>query len=129
MAGSATDRASITRPIARVAVDQPLAHLDRFFDYLVPEAMDAEAVPGARVRVRFAGRLLDGFIVERASSTEVAGRLSPLEKVISSEPVLTSAQVTLIRAVADHYAGSFSDVARLALPPRHATTEKANQRE
>lgn len=129
MAGSATDRASITRPIARVAVDQPLAHLDRFFDYLVPEAMDAEAVPGARVRVRFAGRLLDGFIVERASSTEVAGRLSPLEKVISSEPVLTSAQVTLIRAVADHYAGSFSDVARLAVPPRHATTEKANQRE
>ncbi|HSN43421.1 MAG TPA: primosomal protein N', partial [Propionibacteriaceae bacterium] len=116
-------------PYARVAVDQPLAHLDRFFDYRVPEEMDAEAVPGARVRVRFSGRLLDGFVVQRTATTEVTSGMLPLAKVVSSEPVLHPDQVALIRAVADHCAGTFSDVVRLAVPPRHATTEKAVQRE
>ena len=43
-------------PVARVLVDVPLAHLDRTFDYLVPSAMAADAVPGTRVKVRFAGQ-------------------------------------------------------------------------
>ena len=38
-------------PVARVAVDMSLPHLDRPFDYLVPAEMDAKAVPGCRVRV------------------------------------------------------------------------------
>src|SRR5690349_4672886 len=55
-------------PVARVAVDMPLPHLDRPFDYFVPAALDADAVPGARVRVRFAGKLVDGFLLERAET-------------------------------------------------------------
>ena len=69
----------MTLPVARVAVDVSLAHLDRPFDYRVGAAEDATAVPGARVRVRFAGRLRDGFVLERvedfASSYFVATRL------------------------------------------------------
>ena len=42
-------------PVARVLVDTPLAHLDRTFDYAVPASMAETAVPGARVKVRFAG--------------------------------------------------------------------------
>ena len=30
----------------------------------------------------------------------------------------------LCRSVAEHYAGSAADVRRLAVPPRHATTER-----
>jgi len=33
-------------PVARVAVDISLAHLDRPFDYLVPVSMDEAAGPG-----------------------------------------------------------------------------------
>ena len=113
------------RPVAKVAVDLPLANLDRPFDYLVPEALDAEAVPGARVKVRFAGQLRDGFILERAEPGERAG-LSPLAKVVSPEPVLSEPVTALVRAVADHYAGGFADVVRAAVPPRHAATEKAS---
>lgn len=113
------------RPIARVALDVPLAHLDRFFDYEVAPGDEDAAVVGARVRTRFAGQLRDGFIVERPDSTDVSGRLAPLGKVVSSEPVLGPAQVALLRAVADRCAGTFSDVMRLAIPPRHAATEKA----
>jgi len=57
-------------PVARVAVDVPLAHLDRLFDYLVPQQLSPVAVRGCRVRVRFAGRLTGGFIVERCAASE-----------------------------------------------------------
>ncbi len=114
--------------LARVAVDIPLPHLDRLFDYAIDELVADQALPGTRVRVRFAGRQRDGYIVELTETTEVAGRLATLSKVVSSEPVLSPAQIRLIRQVADHYAGSFADVVRLAVPPRHATTEKAAQR-
>ncbi|MEU0570287.1 primosomal protein N' [Nonomuraea sp. NPDC005983] len=110
-------------PVARVAVDNPLSHLDRPFDYLVPETMHETAQPGVRVRVRFAGKLVDGFVLERAESSDHQGRLAPLERVVSPERVLTPEIASLARAVADRYAGTLADVLRLAVPPRHARAE------
>src|SRR5215468_1795302 len=112
-------------PVARIAVDIPLAHLDRPFDYLVPERLAAQTCPGVRVRVRFAGQLTAGFVLERADVSEHQGRLSYLERVVSPEPVLTPQIAGLARAVADRYAGTLADVLRLAIPPRHAAAEAA----
>ena len=56
--------------MARVAVDVPLPHLDRAFDYTVPEPMSAAARPGVRVRVRFAGQDVDGWVLERSDGTD-----------------------------------------------------------
>lgn len=116
------------RRIARVAVDVSLAHLDRLFDYEIPPALEDQAVPGCRVKVHFAGILRDGYVIEITDTTDVTGRLSRLAKVVSPEPVVSPASYSLIRLVADHYAGVWSDVARSAIPPRHAATEKAPQR-
>ncbi|MBA8795078.1 primosomal protein N' (replication factor Y) [Friedmanniella endophytica] len=116
------------RPVAEVAVDVSLSHLDRPFDYLVPADLAAQAVPGARVRVRFAGRLRDGFVLARKDAPEGERSLALLHKVVSPEPVLTPEVARLVRSVADHYAGCFADVVRLAVPPRHAATEKAARR-
>ncbi|MGC4791509.1 primosome assembly protein PriA [Micromonospora sp. DT178] len=101
-----------------------MAHLDRPFDYLVPAELDADAVPGVRVKVRFAGQLVDGWLLERADDSGHTGRLAYLEKVVSPEPVLAPEVARLARAVADRYAGSLADVLRLAVPPRHARVEK-----
>jgi primosomal protein N' (replication factor Y) len=106
-------------------VDVPLAHLDRPFDYLVPATLDEAAVPGCRVRVRFAGRLTGGYLLERAEASDHQGTLAFLERVISPEPVLTAEAAGLARAVADRYGGTLADVLRLAIPPRHARAEKA----
>ena len=106
-------------------MDLPLAHLDRPFDYLVPERLAAAARPGVRVRVRFAGQLTDGYILDRVDSSEHQGRLSYLERVVSAEQVLTPEIARLARAVADRYAGTLADVLRLAIPQRHAATETA----
>jgi len=112
-------------PVARVAVDVSLPHLDRPFDYLVPEKLSAQAVPGCRVRVRFAGRRCDGYLLQRADASEHEGKLAFLERVVSPEPVLTAEIFGLARAVADRYGGTLADVLRLAIPPRHAAAESA----
>ncbi|WP_062998600.1 primosomal protein N' [Nocardia mikamii] len=101
------------------------AHLDRDFDYSVPPEMDELAQPGVRVRVRFSGRLVDGYVLERLTRTEHSGKIQPLQRVVSGERVLTPDTVRLVSAVAARYAGTRADVLRLAIPPRHARTEAA----
>ncbi len=113
-----------TNPVASVAVDISLPHLDRPFDYNVPESMSQTAQPGVRVRVRFAGKLVDGFILERRSESDSQRALSLLTSVVSDEVVLRADIAALCRRVADRYAGSLADVLRSAVPPRHAATEK-----
>jgi primosomal protein N' (replication factor Y) (superfamily II helicase) len=110
-------------PVAQVAVDVSLAHLDRPFEYLVPQSLAETATAGCRVRVRFAGRLTGGFLLQRTAESEHQGRLGYLERVVSPEPVLTPEIAGLARAVADRYGGTLADVLRLAIPPRHAAAE------
>ena len=102
-------------------------HLDREFDYLVTAEQSDDAQPGVRVRVRFHGRLVDAFVLERRSSTDHVGQLGWLDRVISAEPVLTPEVRRLVDAVAARYAGTRPDVLRLAIPPRHAGAEKAQR--
>jgi primosomal protein N' (replication factor Y) len=112
------------RPVARVVLDLQPAHLDREYDYLVPASMAQDAVPGARVRARFGPQEVDGFVVARADASDHTGRLVPLRRVVSGDPVLSPQVLRLARAVADRWAGTLSDVLRLAVPPRHARVEK-----
>jgi primosomal protein N' (replication factor Y) len=107
-------------------VDVSLPHLDRPFDYLVSAEQSEMCVPGCRVRVRFAGQVVDGFVLERVEASEHGGRLSYLDRVVSSEPVLSAEIARLVRTVATRWAGSFADVVRLAVPPRHAAAEKSD---
>ena len=118
-----TDPLADELPVARVLVELPLAHLDRPFDYLVPASMADDAVPGARVSVRFAGAVQDGFVVQRLAESDHEGRLARLRRVVSAEPVLAPEIARLARSVADRYAGTVADVLRLAVPPRHARVE------
>ncbi|MFI2371505.1 primosomal protein N' [Streptomyces sp. NPDC018833] len=123
-------------PVARVVVNKGVLHLDQFFDYAVPEELDAVAQPGVRVRVRFGagahrvregrregGGLIDGFLIERLAGTDYAGPLAALAHVVSPEPVLSPQILGLARAVADRYAGSLADVLQLAVPPRNGRAE------
>lgn len=111
-------------PVAAVLVETQLPHLSRPFDYAVTDSLDATAQPGVRVRVRFAGRLISGFVVARKDSTEHVGELTAIERVVSDLVVLTPGLRALCEEIASRYAGTLPDVLRLAIPPRHATAEK-----
>lgn len=116
-------------PVARVLLDLPWAHLDRDFDYLVPEPLAQAARPGARIRVRFGSRDVDGFVLDRvAAPTQPGGTvdaLTPIRRVVSPEPVLHPEIADLVARLARRYAGTRADLLRLAIPPRHAATEAA----
>ncbi|MEM6107964.1 primosomal protein N' [Mycobacterium sp. 050272] len=113
-----------TEPIARVLPMLSVPHLDREFDYLVSAEQSDDAQPGVRVRVRFHGRLVDGFVQERRNDTDHVGKLGWLDRVVSAEPVLTPEIRRLVDAVAARYAGTRPDVLRLAIPARHARVER-----
>ncbi|WP_200847015.1 primosomal protein N' [Microbacterium sp. 18062] len=123
----AAEPAAPSRPIARVLLDSPLPQLDRLFDYAVPPHLDTDARPGVRVKapLRSAGRLIEGYIVERGVAEPIDRPLSELDSVVSPVAVLPGELYALARRVADRAAGSASDVLRLAVPKRMVRAEKA----
>lgn len=121
-----------SRLLAQVAVDVPLPHLDRLFDYLVPDSLPGAAspedvAPGVRVKVVFAGRERDGWVIGVREPTEADAtrRLAPVRRLVSPVPVVAPQIMALARAVANRYAGTLTDVLRFAVPPRHARTERS----
>ncbi|MGO4190473.1 primosomal protein N' [Arthrobacter sp. YAF17] len=111
-------------PVARVRLESSLPHLDRPFDYSVPAGLDAAAQPGVRVKVKFNGQELAGYLIDRVQESDAGHPLVPLHKVVSPVPVLTAPIAELAGRVAARYAGSVSDVLRVAVPPRMAKLEK-----
>lgn len=112
-------------PVARVLLESHVPHLDRLFDYGVPRDLAEEAQPGTRVRVRFGGQRLQGWLIERTADTEVPrDRLQPLIRVQSGLAVLTPGTLAVARLVAARSAGVVADVLRAAVPPRVASVEK-----
>ncbi len=107
----------------QVLLDSPLPQLDRLLDFAIPSNAADRAVVGARVKVTVAGQKLTGFIVAHGGGPDYDGPVRPLDAVVSAVPVLADSVLQLCQAVAQHYAGSLSDVVRLAVPPRVATVE------
>ncbi|MCB2413098.1 hypothetical protein LGT39_09615 [Demequina sp. TTPB684] len=107
---------------ARVVVDSPLPHLDRPFDYSVPEALAGVVRVGSRVRVPFAGRLSSAVVVD------LSDEASPhaLKPIKSAGAVASFSQeaLNLARQIAARYGGSLWDVLRLMAPARVASVEK-----
>lgn len=113
-------------PVARVLPMLGLPQLDRPFDYLVTEEDSDAAQPGVRVRIRFAGRLVDAVVLERTATSSHDGNLRFIERVISPEVVAPEQLRMLIDALAQRYAGVRSDIYRTAIPPRHAKAEETD---
>jgi len=110
--------------IARVILDSPLPHLDRLFDYEIPEELNQTCVPGVKVKVKFSGRNLEAWVADVTSMSNHVKKLSPITKVISNYPVLTPEVLAICQIVADKFIGNLNDVLRFAIPPRQAKIEK-----
>ena len=125
-AGRAARQPAAELPVARVAVDISLPHLDRPFDYLVPDTLSARPCLAAGYGSGSPGSWLaascwSGWraaIIRASSATSSA---------LAPEPALTPEIAGLARAVADRYGGTLADVLRLAIPPRHAGTSQARR--
>ena len=112
--------------VARVVLDSPLPQLDRLLDYRIPPQLADSVLEGSLVHVplRSSGRQALAYVVEIASGSDYAGRLSDVSDVVSAIPILPRRLFDLARAVADRQVGTAADVLRLALPRRYVRAEK-----
>jgi len=83
--------------VAKVALPVPV---DELFEYTIPAASAARISPGCRVRVRFAGRVLVGVVVECADRASYPGRLRPIEAVLDEAPALSTELIGVLREAA-----------------------------
>lgn len=121
-----TSRVAASRlPIAQVVIDVQATHLGRSFDYLIDEKHSDAAVPGAMVRVRFGGRLIDGVIWNRVAHSDTpTSSLRFLERVYPGPPLVSASLRDDIAAIATAYGGTRANILRLAVPPRVARVEQ-----
>jgi primosomal protein N' (replication factor Y) (superfamily II helicase) len=100
-----------------VEVALPLP-LPRTFTYRVPPGLGAQARPGARVLVPFAGRERIGWIDRVAEAVEGADpeKVKPVVAVLDQRPSVTPAILRLCRWIADYYLAPLGIVLRTALP-------------
>jgi primosomal protein N' (replication factor Y) len=110
---SARDQDAAT--VLRVAVPGPI---DRLFDYLPPDGIQADAVlPGSRVLVPFGRKRLTGVLVETASGSELAtDRLRRAEAVLDHEPALPADLLALGLWAAAYYHHPPGEVLATLLP-------------
>lgn len=119
---SAQARAGPSR-FARVVVDVAPLHLDRPFDYRVPEG--ATLAVGQRVRVVFAGRRRTAWVLDVVDRSEVdPSKLRELSQIQGEVRWFDEHHLRLYRWVADRYGAPLAAVLRHALPPRVAAVER-----
>lgn len=111
-------------PVAEVLLESAVPHLDRPFDYVVPIDLADKIVPGCRVKLRFSGREMTGYVLRRKQEPSTTSRLSLITKLVTALPVLAQDILELSGQVAERGAGVTADVLRAAIPPRAARVEK-----
>ncbi|HEX8244619.1 MAG TPA: DEAD/DEAH box helicase family protein, partial [Longimicrobium sp.] len=92
--------------------------LPRTFTYRVPDALRAQARPGARVLVPFANRERIGWIDRVADPAAVSDpeKVKAVLGVLDASPSATPAVLRLCRWIADYYLAPLGQVIRTALP-------------
>ena len=105
----------------RVLIDSPLPHLDRPFDYLVPEALGYITV-GTRVRVPFAGRLTSAVVTEVVDG--VSAHATRKVKSAATVPSIDPAGLELAHQIARRYGANTWDMVRLTIPARAASVDR-----
>jgi primosomal protein N' (replication factor Y) len=111
------------KPVARVWVDNAVAHLDGVYEYLVPARLDAEIRAGIRVVVDFAGRDCEAIVLERMDTESISG-LKFISKVLSPVIVAPPGLLRLIEAASSRWLAHPFDFLRSAIPPRVAGVDK-----
>lgn len=110
---------------ARVIVEVEPFHLDRLFDYTVPDDLDDPVQVGSRVEVLFAGRRRPGVVAELSDHTDVApSRIRPLRRVLGPHAWMRPEDLDIVRWAAERFGAPVADVVRHALPRRTVDVER-----
>lgn len=98
-------------------------HLDRPFDYALPETLVPCIRVGSRVEVDFAGRRVRGLVVALSEDTS-QGKLREVRRVLGPHSWATPDEIEVLRWAAERFAAPTAAVVRHALPQRVADVER-----
>jgi primosomal protein N' (replication factor Y) len=108
-----SDTSASNPPVLKVAINVPLS---REFDYL-PPADGPLPVAGCRVVVPFGARQQVGVVLGHAAESMLpADKLRRCSSALDTEPLLTDAELRLIRFTADYYHHPVGEVVAAAMP-------------
>ena len=80
--------------IAKVIVDIAVNHIDRVFDYRIPEKWNGFIEKGMRVIVPFGSRKVQGFVIDIRETSEISD-FKQIDDVLDLSPVLTEELIEL----------------------------------
>lgn len=100
---------------ARVIVDISHAKVDKFFEYIVPDEMELRV--GARVRVPFANKTIDGFVIELSDTCDFdKDKIKQVSCVLESFAALSPDQIALAQYIREKYNTTLAASLRLMIP-------------
>ena len=109
--------------VASIQVDTGVYHLDKPYDYSIPEEILDQVATGIRVQIPFGAREVEGLVLAVSKVSEMGG-LKAISKVLSPISVASSTSLALIIEVAKAWASNPYDLIRSAIPPRVASVDK-----
>lgn len=103
--------------VAGVAVDQKIYHIDKLYDYLVPDEYSAIAQPGSRVIVPFGvgNRTTMGVIMELRHHEDTRD-LKSLVSVVDLQPILNDEMLSLVFYLKERTFSTFYSAVQQLLP-------------
>jgi len=103
--------------IVKVALDLRIFSIDKEYDYLLPKAYEGAAKPGMRIIVPFGpgNRRMQGLILS-VEETSPYPKLKEIAQLLDDEPLLSSAQLSMLRFVRERCFCTYFDVLRSMLP-------------
>lgn len=103
--------------IAKIVVAAAVYAIDKPYDYLVPQSLEAAVLPGVRVVVPFGrgNRRTEGLVIAVEEAEDASG-LKAVETVLDKEPVLSNTMLRLGAFLRERYFCTFFDAVKAMLP-------------
>ena len=101
---------------AKVIVEIGVKNVDKMFTYIVPNKYRDIIKVGARVKVEFGRRLVEGFVLELTSDKRETIDLKEIIEVVDIDPILTSEMLELGRIISERTLCSRISAYQVMLP-------------
>ena len=102
--------------IAKVLVEINNINVDKTFDYIVPFKYIEKIKIGMRVKVPFASRELEGFVLDLVNSTDDNYELKEIISIVDEEPILNNELLHLGQFMSKKYFSTLISCYQTMLP-------------
>lgn len=102
--------------IAKVLVEINNINVDKTFDYIVPFEYIEKIKIGMRVKVPFASRELEGFVLDLVNSTDDNYELKEIISIVDEEPILNNELLHLGKFMSKKYFSTLISCYQTMLP-------------